>query len=402
MSARRPQTGADTVGHPERLRARSALGAVPQQAGVLPATPAHCTPDANGIDSTGPGARATPRAPSPAAPPGTSLVGWVTGPDSLNDTVKKFAITGTDLGIMWDNGDAATQVLMASGHTYGYCSVRGQQWRYNVFFPSKDGALSKTISVPNGAVGNSHSGSPLWAPGLSKQIINSIKWAPRRRASFRPPPIRRREAVHQLHVHQELGSDGRWTTNFSAIAVSPDNGERWGVYPKLRFAPPRRATSTGPRDVPGNENFQQGAFLKPGPGDPYLYSSGHRPAAAARRSFPGRPGLAGPHPLRILELRRERLGPRQSGSCDAGDPRPGRRDVRPIQRLPKAVPGAVLQWRQRRRMQGPRPRRKGRGPRGRCSSRQGEIPGGIYAPYLHPWSTGKELYFNLSQWTTTT
>ncbi len=27
-----------------------------------------------------------------------------------------------------------------------------------------------------------------------------------------------------------------------------------------------------------------------------------------------------------------------------------------------------------------------------------EIPGGIYAPFLHPWSTGKELYFNLSLW----
>ena len=27
-----------------------------------------------------------------------------------------------------------------------------------------------------------------------------------------------------------------------------------------------------------------------------------------------------------------------------------------------------------------------------------EIPGGIYAPFLHPWSTGKELYYNLSLW----
>ena len=25
-------------------------------------------------------------------------------------------------------------------------------------------------------------------------------------------------------------------------------------------------------------------------------------------------------------------------------------------------------------------------------------PGGIYAPLLHPWSTGKELYYNLSLW----
>ena len=32
--------------------------------------------------------------------------------------------------------------------------------------------------------------------------------------------------------------------------------------------------------------------------------------------------------------------------------------------------------------------------------RSDEIPGGIYAPFLHPWSTGRDLYYNLSQWST--
>ena len=134
-------------------------------------------PPPNAIQQAPAAAPAQP--PPPAPPPGTSLVGWVTGPDSPNDTIRRFAITGTDLGIMWDNGDPINrQVLMAFGDTYGYCSVRGQQWRYNTLFRSQDGALSKTISVPNGVVSNSYSGSPVWAPGLSKQIINSIKWAP--------------------------------------------------------------------------------------------------------------------------------------------------------------------------------------------------------------------------------
>jgi hypothetical protein len=25
-------------------------------------------------------------------------------------------------------------------------------------------------------------------------------------------------------------------------------------------------------------------------------------------------------------------------------------------------------------------------------------PGGVYAPFLHPWSTGRELYYNVSLW----
>ena len=27
-----------------------------------------------------------------------------------------------------------------------------------------------------------------------------------------------------------------------------------------------------------------------------------------------------------------------------------------------------------------------------------QLPGGIYAPFMHPWTTGKDLYFNLSLW----
>ena len=27
-----------------------------------------------------------------------------------------------------------------------------------------------------------------------------------------------------------------------------------------------------------------------------------------------------------------------------------------------------------------------------------DVPGGIYAPYIHPWSSGRDLYFTLSLW----
>ncbi len=27
-----------------------------------------------------------------------------------------------------------------------------------------------------------------------------------------------------------------------------------------------------------------------------------------------------------------------------------------------------------------------------------QMPGGIYAPMMHPWSTGKDVYFNLFLW----
>ena len=291
-------------------------------------------PPPNAIQQAPAAAPAQP--PPPAPPPGTSLVGWVTGPDSPNDTIRRFAITGTDLGIMWDNGDPINrQVLMAFGDTYGYCSVRGQQWRYNTLFRSQDGALSKTISVPNGVVSNSYSGSPVWAPGLSKQIINSIKWAPTEKGIVPTAGIAvgRTQYVNFMSI-KNWDNDGRWTTNFSAIAVSPDNGEHWGVYPGTVRTPAPDSIAGVPYGA-GNENFQQGAFLRPGPGDPYLYSFG-TPSGRGGPAYVARvpAGLcAGPHQVRILELHRESMGPKQSGGRDAGYPGPGGRNVSPIQHL---------------------------------------------------------------------
>lgn len=94
-------------------------GQVQKQAAVAPSPQpgAATTPTPPAVQQ----APAAAVAPAPStAPPGTSLVGWVTGPDSPNRTVERFAITGTDLGIMWDNGDPANQqVLMAFGDTNG-------------------------------------------------------------------------------------------------------------------------------------------------------------------------------------------------------------------------------------------------------------------------------------------
>src|ERR1700694_3045994 len=127
-------------------------GRLQQQAAVIP-SPNPGTGNQPPPNATQPDAATAqpPPAPDAVAAPGTSLVGWVTGPESPNDTIRRFAITGTDLGIMWDNGDPINhQVLMAFGDTIGYCSVRGRQWRYNTLFRSQDRALSHTTNVPNG------------------------------------------------------------------------------------------------------------------------------------------------------------------------------------------------------------------------------------------------------------
>jgi hypothetical protein len=356
----------------------SQYGQVDQQAAVVP-DPAQPVPDANPI---------APPAPPPPAPPGTSLVGWVTGPESPNDTVNRFAITGTDLGIMWDNGSG--EVLMAFGDTYGYCGVRGQQWRYNALFRSRDGALAKTVSA---------SSSPLWSQGLSKQIINSIKFSPTEKGIIPTAGVSvgGTQYVNFMSI-KSWDSDGRWTTNFSAIAVSPDNGERWGVYPdSIRPAAPNNVDRV--RYVAGNEKFQQGAFLKPGPGDPYIYSFG---------TPPGRGGAAYISrvlPAGVPDLRRYEYWSSDSNSWVPGDPAaatvviPGPVSEMSAQYNTYLNQYLVLYGNGANDMV----MRTAPAPQGPWSPERlivpsMQFPGGIYAPFLHPWSTGKELYYNVSLW----
>jgi len=400
-----PSTGGLPIGHrPPGANARAPLpklGLLPaallkafvpnsarvqQQAAVVPSP----TPPAAANQQPAqpvPDAAAAPPA-AQAEPPGTSLVGWVTGPDSPNDTLSRFAISGTDLGIMWDNGNR--QVLMAFGDTSGYCSVPGHQWRYNTLFRSQDGALAKTIRV---------SGSPLWAPGISKQIINTTKWAPSETGIIPTAGI---SVGGQPYLNfmsiRSWDANGAWTTNYSAIAVSPDNGERWGVYPGS-VRTPGPDSVPGARHMAGNENFQQGAFLKPGSGDPYIYSfgtpSGRGGSAYVARVLPGSipdvtkyaywnsdsnswvpsnpgaatpviPGPVGEMSAQYNTYLRQYLVLYTNGANDV---------------VARTAPAPQGPW----------------GPEQLLVPSM-QFPGGIYAPFLHPWSTGKELYFNLSEW----
>ncbi len=62
----------------------------------------------------------------------------------------------------------------------------------------------------------------------------------------------------------QWGSPGQWTTNYSALAYSTDNGENWTVAPQtVRYNQPWS----------GNQNFQQSAFVRPGDGYVYQYGT---------------------------------------------------------------------------------------------------------------------------------
>lgn len=158
----------------------------------------------------------------------TSLVEWVTGPNSPNKTLQRFGISGTDLGIPWDNGDPTNhQVLMAFGDSFGYCSVKGQQRRYNILFRSSNQDLSHGIRIADGVPNDKYSGSPVWTTGLAKQVVNTIHRAPHETGIIPTTAISIGKTQYMNYMSiKKWGRDGEWTTNYSAIARSIDKDRK--------------------------------------------------------------------------------------------------------------------------------------------------------------------------------
>nr|WP_094274636.1 DUF4185 domain-containing protein [Rhodococcus sp. OK302] len=190
----------------------------------------------------------------------TSAVEYITGALSPNQTVERFNVLGTDLGIMWDNG--AGQVLTVFGDTVGIgsdllCSGVVGDWRSNVLFRSGDGNLSDGMNIDS---------SPTDRPNHSREIIGSLKVTGVETSSIPTTGISVNgvQYVNYMSV-RSWGGSGEWATNFSQIASSHDNGETWQVEP----------SSARPNlPLTGNANFQMGSFVKDGG---YVYNFGTPP-----------------------------------------------------------------------------------------------------------------------------
>lgn len=198
-------------------------------------------------------------------------ISWVTGPRSPNRTFSRFAISGTDLGISWDNGTG--QTLMAFGDTFGDCAVRGQQWRHNVLLRTDDSDLANGISVPDARAGDALSGSVVTAdaPRFARQLIPAlgvsaveVTTIPTAAIALPTPGGGFRQYINYMSV-RSWGSAGHWVTNFSAIAYSDDNGQTWTTDENtiLVNAPVTLALPGALRSVqPNNGKFQQNAYFR--------------------------------------------------------------------------------------------------------------------------------------------
>jgi hypothetical protein len=223
-------------------------------------------------------------APQPSAPEVgvTKPLGSVTGPAPTG----KWYIGGTDLGIMWDDG--AGHVLTLFGDTFDDQAMT-TGWRFNTLLRTVDNDLSDGLQFDDAVIspGGVYADNTWWSPTSPGQRVGATQVI--RDPGFLglfgstttiiPTAAVEVDGVQYANVMSVRTWDtpGRWTTNWSAIAYSQDGGKTWTVDPDTVRSSGWLRSSTP--YVPGNQNFQQGAFVKAPEADPetginYVYSYG--------------------------------------------------------------------------------------------------------------------------------
>ncbi|WP_422336104.1 DUF4185 domain-containing protein [Rhodococcus sp. (in: high G+C Gram-positive bacteria)] len=312
----------------------------------------------------------------------TEAVAHITGPRSANDTVSRFSVLGTDLGIMWDNGNG--EILTVFGDTLGIsdnplCGLVGD-WRSNILLRSSDHTLSNGMSIDS---------SPLDGAGHSKEIIPSRKIPgveqtviPTTGISVGSGPAAT-QYINYMSV-RSWGAPGEWETNASGIAYSTDNGENWTVDP-LTLHP----------NLPGSgfENFQMGAYVKQ---DGFVYAYG----TPSGRSGDARLSRVPEAEIRNLTAYEywDGKGWVKATAAAATPVIPGPVSELSVQynehlgqfvAMYTDVGNSVVMRRSDRLESG------WSAPEVVVSSR--DVPE-LYGAYMHPWSTGSDLYFLATTW----
>ncbi|WP_203581433.1 DUF4185 domain-containing protein [Microbacterium hibisci] len=352
-----------------RLRTNSAavaaIGALVLGA-ILPAGAA--TASTAGTEATA--AAAFPPDHSPAA-----VVAKMTGPKSTSATGTRWRVTGTDLGIMWDNGQG--EILTAFGDTFGDWSGPGGgggDWRSNVLLRSSDTDLSDGMAFDS-AVED--------APGHAGEIIPSLKINGQEMTTIPTAGIAvgSRQYLAFMSVRQ-WGEPGKWDTNFSRIAFSDDNGETWN-------------STDGPQwtnTADGQHPFQMVAFDRH---DGWVYMFG---------TPNGRFGAA--HVARVPEAQvlDKAAYTYWNGSTWGADETAAAPIVPPnVAELSVQYSDYTGGWLMTYLDENlDLVLRTASSPEGPWSDRQrlasfADFPG-LYGGYMHPWSEDGELYLALSQW----
>ncbi|GAB3566251.1 hypothetical protein GCM10027445_12750 [Amycolatopsis endophytica] len=308
----------------------------------------------------------------------TEQICKVTGADSVNRT-DRLAIHGTDLGILWDGGDGRVFVLFGDTFGAGWGGDGGgpnsADWRCNVLGFSTTTDLARGLTL-DGVVTR--------PDGTAAQVIarderpDEVTVIPNSGLA-----VGGTQVVHYMSVRQ-WGPPGKWTTNYSGLAVSGDGGVTWEKPWAARWI------NRAERDDP----FQMCALTREGE-HVYLFGTTngrHGDAYLARAAVPRMLDASAyeyfdGHGWTRDEFAAAPVIPGPVGELSVAY------DVHLGQWLAMHLddPGGAIVLHSADRLTGP------------WSPGEVAVPGhrypGLYGGYLHPWALdGPDIYYLMSQW----
>ncbi|HEY3750773.1 MAG TPA: DUF4185 domain-containing protein [Pseudonocardiaceae bacterium] len=176
-------------------------------------------------------------------------VAAVTGEGSANRTGSRFGVYGTDLGILWDNGQGEILVVFGDSYGVGWSSPGAgpdeADWRCNALAVSTSVDLTRGLALD--AVVSRPDGTAAEILGRDRDIDHEATVIPTSGIS-----VDGTDYLHYMSVRQ-WGRPGHWRTNYGGIAVSHDHGRSWQKPPSARWPNRNRR-----KDHP----FQMGAFVR--------------------------------------------------------------------------------------------------------------------------------------------
>ncbi|NMO03765.1 DUF4185 domain-containing protein [Gordonia sp. TBRC 11910] len=331
-----------------------------------------------------PGVDAAPLTAKPATPR-IGAVRWVstvTGQGSTSRTDKRWQVKGTDLGIMWQSKPG--QVAIAFGDTFGKGftppGANGGDWRSNIlgFSSTKAKDLSKGLAIDT-MVQDSRCHA---VQVLSSRHVNYYEMTTIPTSGF---AIGKRQYMTYMSVRTWGPIPGVWLTNYGGLAYSDDAGSTWTRDPYARWD-----------NIFGVSQFQVSSMVPQGD---YVYMFG------TPNSRLGSIGLARVPANQVLNKTAYqywhdgRWIPARDGNVAsvlfAGptgelsvhyDDKAKRWELSYLDSLRGAI---VL--------------RTSTSPQGVWSDAAPMVDSGrypqLYGGFIHPWSTGSDLYFTMSTWT---
>ncbi|MFE3000103.1 DUF4185 domain-containing protein [Nocardia sp. NPDC059246] len=335
-----------------------------------------------GPDPTHPPVEAAAQVPARPTPQVSDVreVAKLTGADSVNRTDKRWQVQGTDLGIMWQS--APDEIAIAFGDTVGRDfhppGGMGEDWRSNLLAFSKNRDLENGVVFDRMVTDDRCHATEL----LSSRKLDNIEITTIPTSGF---AIGDRQYLSYMSIRTWNSVPGTWYTNYGGIAYSDDHGEHWTKDPYAKW-----------ENIFGLSNFQVTAMVPQGD---WVYMFG------IPNSRLGGVGLARVPKDQVLNPTAYQYWnsgswiPETNGSVTVTpivDAPAGELSVRydesrnvwQMSYLDTAKAALVV--------------RESDTPQGTWSDSAITVSAlqfpELYGGFIHPWSTGNDMYFTMSTW----